>query len=597
MTDLKFILNGSTLNTIFPFYILLDENLLMKGFGNSLSKMMPCLKEGELFTSYFTIVRPTTQKVKPQNFTRVLNQLVVFTSKGFDVLTLRGQFEKQDNGFLFVGSPWFMSIEDIGKSNLLPSDFAHHDPLIEILQVLKNQENTNKGLKALNNTIEEQRKKLKCDKDELDRLALVASANKNGVVFTHLNGKIFWCNEAFSQLTGFMRNEIIGKSLIEIGSGKLSNIDEIYKMVEAFYSGKSFAVEYLHLQKGGSVFLAKISGQPILDLDNSISQYFAIVEDITLEKEINQKLIASESRLSSFIANLQSGVMLEDENGQVLLVNSKLCSFFDLTDEIELLKGTNAELLFEGAKQLLKNPSGFIERMALIIEQKEVIIAEEIELADGRVYERSFIPIFTGEKYNGHLWSYEDITIKKKHKESLIAEKEKYSTILANINMGLLEVDKNNMVQAGDQTMYNLNSFHAKKTKDEKATDSILNEINKEIPIIKSTEKTETIEANEFYVNIGNRLIKIDIPSITMVKANGDYIIIKTETNAYTVHTTLKNIEDKLPADLFLKVHRSYIINTNKIIDIEDYSVLIGKEVIPVSRGKRAELINRINLL
>jgi len=104
-------------------------------------------------------------------------------------------------------------------------------------------------------------------------------------------------------------------------------------------------------------------------------------------------------------------------------------------------------------------------------------------------------------------------------------------------------------------------------------------------------------EPNEFYVNIGNRLIKIDIPSVTMVKANGDYIIIKTDSTTYTVHTTLKKIEDKLPSDLFLKVHRSYIINTKKIIDIEDNSVLIGKDIIPVSRGNRPELINRLNLL
>jgi DNA-binding LytR/AlgR family response regulator len=114
----------------------------------------------------------------------------------------------------------------------------------------------------------------------------------------------------------------------------------------------------------------------------------------------------------------------------------------------------------------------------------------------------------------------------------------------------------------------------------------------------KTKEKTiVTIDNNEFYVNIGHRLIKIDIPAITLVKANGDYIILKTDTNTYTVHTTLKKIEDKLPDDIFLKVHRSYIINTKKIIDIEDNSVLIGKDVIPVSRGNRPELINRINLL
>ena len=102
---------------------------------------------------------------------------------------------------------------------------------------------------------------------------------------------------------------------------------------------------------------------------------------------------------------------------------------------------------------------------------------------------------------------------------------------------------------------------------------------------------------NEFYINIDRRLIKIDIASINIVEAKGDYIHIKTENKNYIVHSTLKKIEDKLPKDLFLKVHRSFIINTNKIIDIKDNSVLIAKDVIPVSRANRPELMKRLNLL
>jgi two-component system response regulator LytT len=111
----------------------------------------------------------------------------------------------------------------------------------------------------------------------------------------------------------------------------------------------------------------------------------------------------------------------------------------------------------------------------------------------------------------------------------------------------------------------------------------------------KNTEPQDT--ANEFYINIDRRLIKIEFASVNVVEAKGDYIHIKTEGKNYIVHSTLKKIEDKLPKDLFLKVHRSFIINTKKIIDIEDNSVLIAKEVIPVSRSNRPELMKRLNLL
>ena len=102
---------------------------------------------------------------------------------------------------------------------------------------------------------------------------------------------------------------------------------------------------------------------------------------------------------------------------------------------------------------------------------------------------------------------------------------------------------------------------------------------------------------NDLYVNIDRRLIKIDLSSIYLIEARGDYILIKTSGKNYTVHSTMKKIGEKLPDHLFLKIHRSFIINVDKIIDIEDNSVLIEKDVIPVSRSSRPELMKRLNLL
>ncbi len=117
--------------------------------------------------------------------------------------------------------------------------------------------------------------------------------------------------------------------------------------------------------------------------------------------------------------------------------------------------------------------------------------------------------------------------------------------------------------------------------------------------IIKLAEKKSNQEGNpnDFYVNIDKRLIKIDMESIYLIAAKGDYIHIKTDAKNYVVHSTLTKIEEKLPDSLFLKIHRSYIINLKKIIDIEDNSVLIRKDIIPISKSKRPELMKRLDLL
>ncbi|CAL2104186.1 Two-component system response regulator [Tenacibaculum sp. 190130A14a] len=115
-----------------------------------------------------------------------------------------------------------------------------------------------------------------------------------------------------------------------------------------------------------------------------------------------------------------------------------------------------------------------------------------------------------------------------------------------------------------------------------------------------STENTTTSAEstnNDLYVNIDRRLVKINIPDIYVIEAKGDYVRIKTESQNHIVHSTLKKVEEKLPKTTFLKVHRSYIINTQKIVDIEDNSVLIKQDIIPVSRANKGELIKRLNLL
>lgn len=129
-----------------------------------------------------------------------------------------------------------------------------------------------------------------------------------------------------------------------------------------------------------------------------------------------------------------------------------------------------------------------------------------------------------------------------------------------------------------------------------KSIQKVEGKLNEEVTAA-TTNKEMQQTGDDFYININKRLIKIDIQSIFLVQAKGDYIYLKTDNKNYTVHSTLKKIEEKLPDHMFLKIHRSYIININKIIDIEDNSVLIEKDVVPVSRSNRPELMKRLNLL
>ncbi|MET1258073.1 LytTR family DNA-binding domain-containing protein [Flagellimonas sp. DF-77] len=136
----------------------------------------------------------------------------------------------------------------------------------------------------------------------------------------------------------------------------------------------------------------------------------------------------------------------------------------------------------------------------------------------------------------------------------------------------------------------------------QKTIDKLCNAPQQQPMLAETTQQqmAQTIEPlaeEDLYINIDRRLIKLKFREILMIEAKGDYIEIKTTDSFFRVHSTLKKIREKLPESLFLQIHRSFIINFTKIIDIQDNSVLIERNVIPISRSNRPGLMQRLNLL
>ncbi|MFK7907532.1 MAG: LytR/AlgR family response regulator transcription factor [Chitinophagales bacterium] len=105
------------------------------------------------------------------------------------------------------------------------------------------------------------------------------------------------------------------------------------------------------------------------------------------------------------------------------------------------------------------------------------------------------------------------------------------------------------------------------------------------------------LSKDEIYIKDSNRYVRIKYDDILYIEISGDYATIFTSKNRHIVHSTLKNMQNKLPPSSFLKVHRSYIVNLTKIVDIEDNSLLIGDKIIPISRSNKPVLMDRLNLL
>jgi len=104
-------------------------------------------------------------------------------------------------------------------------------------------------------------------------------------------------------------------------------------------------------------------------------------------------------------------------------------------------------------------------------------------------------------------------------------------------------------------------------------------------------------DSGEIFVREDGRYVRIPCDDILFFENVGDYVRIKTTTGQHIIYGALKSVDEKLTDPRFLKVHRSFIVNLQKIKDIEETSLVIGKTVIPISRAHRAELMGRLNVL
>lgn len=105
------------------------------------------------------------------------------------------------------------------------------------------------------------------------------------------------------------------------------------------------------------------------------------------------------------------------------------------------------------------------------------------------------------------------------------------------------------------------------------------------------------IIAENLFIKVDYKLIKIKIRDILYIEAKGDYALFKTREKGYIIHTTMKRVGERLEPYQFAKVHRSFVVNLAEIVDIEESNLLIENKVIPISRANKETLVKRLNLL
>ncbi len=115
-------------------------------------------------------------------------------------------------------------------------------------------------------------------------------------------------------------------------------------------------------------------------------------------------------------------------------------------------------------------------------------------------------------------------------------------------------------------------------------------------PEIIPFKKTDE-EIKEIFIKADGKLTRLNFQEILYIESLGDYVKYFTNTKNYVTLSTLKSVEEKMCNGFFMKVHRSYIVNLQKIKDIQDNSLVIEGKVIPISKSFKSDVLSRINVV
>ena len=306
---------------------------------------------------------------------------------------------------------------------------------------------------------------LKHSNTELEKLVKEKTSELKGVfeniidayVVIDLWGNVLKMNEPAIDLLGF------DNSNEEINLLGLVDILELDKVKEAFQlllqEEHVTNLEIIINTKLNEQKLVHINASIITDENNKPIAAQGIVRDITKQKADEEQLIESENRLSTLILNLESAVILEDENRKITLTNKKYTELFNIDITPDELKGMDYKIASEQNSVLFKNPKAFLDRTRAIDEKKETILGDELEMIDGKILERNYVPIVLEDQSKGFLWTFKDVTLNRTYRKRLENEKQKYYNIISNMNLGLVEVDPEDEILMVNQSFIEMTGY------------------------------------------------------------------------------------------------------------------------------------------
>lgn len=257
-------------------------------------------------------------------------------------------------------------------------------------------------------------------KDKEDLLSSVLSNLADGIIVADQEGRFVFFNPVAESILGIGKRDIGPDEWTEIYGcyypDKVTPFPaEALPLARALH-GEEISEEIIFIRnshKPRGVWI-NVSGKTLFDENGNVRGALVIFRDITKSKMDEEHLLSISQRFAALVGNQKTAILVENEKRKVQLINQAFIDLFALSGAPSDLLGMD----FTQGAQLLKkhfcNPDEFERQAENLLRERKMTFNEKLQIVDGRILERDYIPVFIGRENCGHVWQYRDITEREK---------------------------------------------------------------------------------------------------------------------------------------------------------------------------------------
>ena len=386
-------------------------------------------------------------------------------------------------------------------------------------------------------------------KESERRYSSLVQAVPVGIFRTDAQGNYIYLNEQACEIGGVC--EIITEQLSEASQTDwlqpVQSEEHALLAHQSWQKPQPFRCEYQFERSDGETIWLYMQTVPEIN-ETGLVGYVGTISDISARKQAQQKLQqlneqlelrvmqrtaelqAATSRLTTLIETLQAGVVVQDESQLVVLINQAFCDIFKIPVVPPALIGSDFSEFAQEYQHYFANPVEFAQRYQEILARQQIVSCEELQLADGRTFERDYVPIFIQDHYCGNLWMYRDITERKQAQEALQLSEARFRATFEQAAVGIIQITINGQFLRANQKFCDIVGYSQAELLNKTLLDITYPEDRErhqqQLQDLLSGQRT-SISMEKRYLHQDERIIWANFTSSLVYKVTGepDYLI------------------------------------------------------------------------